>query len=344
MSDFTCSNLPGSAVRTIALAFDLAGYEVKNGPAQILRVLGTMSVQDAIRGALNEEAKAFLEMQRKGLPIGAGAAAAKLGEGVGKAVLDAGGSEIKRIIQRSSAYQKLEQGARDLQCAYEKSVIGVWVDQHKGTLIVIASGVVLGAMTAMYLTNTGDTPADWAVQLAKDKIKTTILGKVEVGLKDIRFVPSKREVGFQLYADTSQWKQFKETKFSIAVRTKEDKLTSLKLGFDTRSSLGGGFYQSLGLAADPIAGNYSLKLGVEGVTGGLRLKISAEVAKEAEKRRIGGTASLNYQGRIGGAPVNFMAGAGISRTVGPGALPGSSRSELDAKVELGLSIPFDFLQ
>jgi hypothetical protein len=341
MSDL-CPSLPGSAVRTIVLAFDLAGYEVKNAPAQILRVLETKPVQEAVRDAMNEDAKAFLELQRKGLPISASQAASQLGTSVGKALLKTGGDELKLAIQSTPAYRKLELGARELQCAYEKSVIGVWVDENKTQLIIIASGVVLGAMTAMYLTNTGDTPADWATQLAKDKIKTTILGKVEVGLSEIKFVPSKREIGLQAYADTSKWKQFKDSKFSVTVHAKDDKLTSFKLAFDTRSALGGGFYQTLGVAADPVAGNYSLKLGVQGVSGGLRLQILAEWAKEAEKMKVGGSAALSYRARLGSIPMDITAGAKVFRTMGPGPLPGSSNSNVDAQVQLGLSIPIDF--
>jgi len=339
----TCGSLPGSAVRTIVLAFDLVGYEAKKAPAQILRVLETKQVQEAVRDAMNEDAKAFLEQQRKGLPISAGQAASQLGASVGKALLTTGGNELKYAIKRTSAYLDLERGVRDLQCSYEKSVIGVWVDEHKTQLIIIASGVVLGAMTAMYLTNTGDTPADWATQLAKDKIKTTILGKLEVGVSQIKFVPSKREIGLQLYADTSKWKRFKESKFSVTVHAKDDKLTSLRLGFDTRSALGGGFYQTLGATADPVAGNYSLKIGIQGASGGLRLQILAEVAKEAEKTKVGGSAALSYQGKIGPVPLNLTAGAGIARMAGPGAVPGSSTSQLDARVQVGLSIPFDFM-
>jgi len=340
-----CESLPGSAVRTIVLAFDLVGYELKKGPSQVLRVLESKRVQEAVRDAMTEDARAFLEMQRKGLKIEAGDAASKLAGSAGKALLSKGGDELKGLILRTPTYKKLEQGAKDLQCAYEKSVIGVWVDEHKTQLIIIASGVVLGALTAMYLTNTGDTPADWAVELAKDKLKTTILGKVEIGVKDIKFVPSKRELGLQVYADTSKWKRFKESKFAVTVHAKDDRLTSLKLSFDTRSALGSGFHQTLGIAADPIAGNYTLKLGVEGVSGGLRLKILAEVAKEAEKTRIGGQASLTYSGKIGQVPMNLTAGAGISRTTEPGAgaFQGSTISKVDAKVQIGLSIPLDFL-
>ena len=339
----TCKSLPGSAVTTIVLAFDLVGYEAKSAPAQILRVLDSKKVQEAIRNALNEDAKAFLKQQQEGLPIGAGQAASQIGTSVGKALLSTGVNELQQEIQRTAAYRRLESGVRDLQCAYEKSVIGVWVDEHKALLIVIASGVVLGAMTAMYLTNTGDTPADWAAQLAKNKLKTTILGKVEVGVSDIKFVPSKREIGLQVYADTSKWKRFKESKFSVTVHTKDEKLTSLKMTFDTRSPLGGGFYQTLGASADPIAKNYSFALGIQGESGGLRLRILAEVAKEAEKTRVGGSAALSYQGKVGPVPLNLTATAGINKVTGPGAGPGSSISRTDARVQIGLSIPFDFL-
>jgi hypothetical protein len=355
MSD-TCKNdLPGSAVETIVLAFDLVGYELNKGPERVKKALESDAVQKAITSALQEQAKDFLAKQQKGEKVLAGDAAKQIAEGVGKKVAEAGGEEIKKKIQSSTGYQRLEGSLKDLKCAYEKSPIGVWVDEHKAVLIIVASGVALGAATAMYLTNTGDTPAGWATELAKDKIKTTVLGKLELGVSEVTFVPSKREVGMVAYVETKNWKAV-QAKLSINVKAADEKLVSAGGALEVKVPLNGStnWHGNFNLRADPVLKQYNLSLGITGKEDGWSVRILGEGSGDftAGKYSLGANAGVGYSGKVGSIPFKLDATAGVGGAwqdqskLPPGAMMGQPGSGLDGKVEakvwVGISIPTPF--
>ena len=353
MSD-TCKNdLPGSAVETIVLAFDLVGYELSKGPERVKAALESESVQKAITFALQEQAKDFLAKQQKGEKVLAGDAAKQLAEGVGKKVAEAGGEEIKKKILTSPGFQKLEASLKDLKCAYEKSPIGVWVDEHKAVLIIVASGVALGAATAMYLTNTGDTPAGWATELAKDKIKTTVLGKLELGVSNITFVPSKREVGMVAYVETKNWKAV-QAKLSINVKAADEKLVSAGGALEVKVPIGGStnWHGNFNLKADPVLKQYNLSLGITGKEDGWSVRILGQGSGDftAGKYSLGANAGVGYSGKVGTIPFKLDATAGVGGTwqdqskLPPGPTgPGSGLSgQVEAKVWVGISVPTPF--
>jgi hypothetical protein len=338
MSETCPADLPGSAVQTVALAFELADYEVKNGPKQVLMALDSKQVQTAIRDALTEQAKLLLKQQSQHVPIDTSKASAQIAAAVGKAALGAGGEQLKLQMRQSSPYQRLERSVRNLQCAYEKSVIGVWIDENKGLLIIVASGVAIGAAAALYVTNTEFTPADWAIQLAKDKLKTTVLGKLELGVSDIKFVPAKREIGLTAFADASKFKFLKEARLTVNVQATDGKLTHFGGAAQTTIPLGRDFSYSTKLSVDPVARDYALALGLTGkVKGGFSVRILGSAAMQGDKTTLKADGALGYKTKLGGFPTTFSAGLGASRTI----TQQSDKTECHGQV--GLSIDFDFL-
>ncbi len=342
-----CQDLPASAVNALVLTFNLVGYELKSGPSRIASALEDSKVQEAIREALNKELQTFLKetQQLPGSFTGGSQAARKIGLAVGKAALDPGTQKIVGDIKRSSRYKKLERGLRDLKCSFSKSPVGVWVDENKALLIVIASGLVIGGGAAMYVARAGDVPADLAASLAQKKLKTIQLGKISVGASKITFVPSKRELGLQAFVDTSKWKAVRFHKFTINVHAKDDKLTNLGVGAEVRVPIEGtGTHQFMSGYVDPVADKYQFMLGIRHSSKGLSVQLAADYLKEQEKTSYGVAGKVGYKGNVGKVPLTISGSGGARRINEPLPAPATGRqSRSEYKFMLNLSANFDFL-
>ncbi len=344
MANNTCNDLPSSLQESVVLLFDLADYTVQNGPSLVGKVLEDKKFQEAVKKALDKQALALVKRQQAdpSVPV-TGEDGTKFLKAAGSAALDAGAESMKRQIERSSAYLKLEQSLRDLHCSFKKSPVGVWVDENQTLLVIIASGLALGGATAMYVTRTGDLPAGWAADLAEKKLKSFHLGKITLGVEKFDFKPSERELGAKVYADTSKWKGIPNVKFSISAAAKDDKLTSLGVAGEVTVPIAMKFAATAAGSADPILDKYSLSLGVRGGVDGLSIRIGADYLKEAEKTSIGAKAAVDWKTKVGGTPLIVSGTAGIAQTTTPGPFMGAAPvMKTDASVHVNLSIPFDF--
>ncbi len=344
MANNACNDLPSSLHESVVLLFDLAGYTVQNGPSLVENVLEDKKFQEEIKKALDKEALALVKKQQADPTVRATSEdGTKFLKAAGSAALDAGADSMKRQIERSSAYLKLEQSLRDLQCSFKKSPVGVWVDENKTLLIVIASGLALGGATAMYITRTGDLPAGWAADLAEKKLKSFHLGKITLGVEKFDFKPSDRELGAKVYADTSKWKGFPNVKFSISAAAKDDKLTSFGVAGEVTVPIALNVAATAAGSADPILNKYSLSLGVSGKADGLSIRIAADYLKEADKTSIGAKAGVDWKTKVGGTPLIVSGTAGIGQTTTPGPFAGAPPvTKTDASVHVNLSVPFNF--
>ncbi|HVA48802.1 MAG TPA: hypothetical protein VNH11_20720 [Pirellulales bacterium] len=339
----TCTDLPGSAVETVALAFDLVDYEAKNGPAQIVKVLQSDDVQKAIKDALDKQGKAFLQEQQQGKLPSANDAANQLGSALGKAATDAGSKQLVSQVKNTGQYQRVQNSLNDLKCAYEKSVVGVWIDEHKALLIVVASGLAVGGATVMYLTKTGDTPADWATSLAKDALPTISLGQLKLGSANPVFKPSTRDLGLKTYVDTGKWKPLPNTDFSVTVHVTDGKLTTLQGALQTKIPIGQWTLPATA-HADPLADKYSLSLGIQRNADGLNVGLVADFEKDRQKETKGVSGTLDYKTRIGSVPLDIAASAGIKQTTQPNPMfSGRTNTQTDVRGNISLTIPLSFL-
>jgi len=84
----------------------------------------------------------------------------KLGRSVGKSFADTASSHLKKQILHGDEYRKVKHSVKQLQCSFNNSPVGVFIDKNKGWLIIIASGLAVGAATAMYVFREGDFVAN----------------------------------------------------------------------------------------------------------------------------------------------------------------------------------------
>lgn len=305
-----CKSLPGTAVDTLVLTLKLVGYEAKKGPQRILTALQTTQVVKAIETALKQEAEALLKKQFKGEALDAKEAAASLGKGVGKAVLGKAPDQILKEVKSSARYQAVEAGLRELQCAFKRSAIGVWIDENAALLIIAATGIVVGGVTAMYVARSGDVPAEALTTLAKVGLKQIEVGTLKFGLDDLKFVPSSREVGFKAYIGKGKLKAV-TTKLSLQVSVKDASLESAGVSYETlwpiTTATAYKFTAGIG------TGGYDLLLGITQKRDGLMLDINAHVKKDKDRFSYGGAADVKWTTRIDGTQLELKGSASVDR-------------------------------
>jgi hypothetical protein len=198
---------------TIVLALDLIGF--KPGQHQsIARGLRTREVEKEIQKVLDGETKKLLKQRLQG-PIANDKALSSL-ESVGKATASA---------VTKDAEQKLGRWA---ECTWKLSPLGVWVDENQWVVYIVVPLVVAagaGAAAYSYHVRAGDTPAEWGALLVKKHLKFKPVGSLELGVQDVKFVPSKRDVEVKFFS-TVDWKPFK-AQFTIGGGAHEGSLSKL---------------------------------------------------------------------------------------------------------------------
>jgi hypothetical protein len=306
-----CKDLPGSAVDTVLFTIRLVGYEATHGPARILKALQSPALQAELKRAILKVANENLEKQRKGERVGPRDAAATLGKAVGGAARTRAPGKLLSEIQRSSRYRRLEQSIKDLRCAYKRSPAGVWIDEHKALLIIAVAGVVVGGVTAMYVTRSGDAAAEALTKFANSRAKPIPLGQIKLGVSDLKFVPSKRLVGGKLTVEPRHLKSVR-TKLSLSVATQGKGLESLSVNYQLLVPLTSGWTGQFkgGVGTE----GYQLMLGVTGRRDGLSLDLAAQVKKDPEEFSYGAKAGLKYVTKLDGRKLEVKAGLGVDRT------------------------------
>lgn len=342
MSD-QCTDLPGSAVKTLVLAVDLVGYELENGPKRVAEALQNKAVLEAIQKALKEEAEKILKEQKEGLTVDGREAASRLAAEFGKAVLDAGSKQVKDDIEKSAAYKKVEKSLKDLECAFKKSKVGVFIDENKTVLIIVASGVVVGAATAMYVAGVGDKPLEWATDLAEKKLKGIQLGKIDLSVPNLKIEPSTKRIEVEVGVNTARWKAIPATDFKVHAHTKDEKVVALGFDVETKLPLAKGFYMPFGAGVDPVADKYRFSLGIVGQADGLSVQIGAERVLSPEKDSWGVKSGIGYKGTVFNAPFSLDAAGGVGQVTtypGPNIMDAQPVTKTDVRVNVGLKVMF----
>jgi hypothetical protein len=193
------ANVLDAASDTVVVAFKLIDQEVKDLPAQIIKAVQSDDVQNAIKNALQEVADSQIKAQ--------GAAPPPLPDPKDflKKLITAGGTaaeqNVLKQIKDTTRYKSLEKGLQGILDAVKKTPIGVWFDKNDKLVYVIAGGIVLTGVTAMYFTRSGGAIAEPVFDLVKDKsFKITKLGDLVISASATKFNPDKRELGGKVLA------------------------------------------------------------------------------------------------------------------------------------------------
>ncbi len=286
---------------TVALAFELAGGTLDKSPATIRKILEDPAVWKEIEKTLQAEGKKLANQQLAGKPV-TQSDALQMGKAVALSAGKAAQKSAESQIKKSTEYTRLQAQLKQLECSYKKSPIGVFVDENKAWLIVVAAGVVAGGATALYVIKDGDFVAEKATLLANSALRFKVLGKLEVGGKDIKFKPSERQVAATAFANVKFEKI--SAKFEGSVAFKEDKLVAaggrgevvakVAKGLTAKAYAGAG-YQQPGQAYQPSL-RYDVGLGLDYKPGsGISVTALAFAMQDPTQRKVGGSGSVNLR-------------------------------------------------
>lgn len=326
-----------SSFELVALTIDLTGDELVRLPARLASVLQSPQVSNAIRKALDQEARGLLKQYDKSGGVrGADEAKAFAGK-LGKTALKVGSKELLRQIKNSSSVRKLKKEAGEVLDKVKASPVGVWVDKNKIYIVCAVVALGVGGGVVMYYTKSGDK----AASLVEGLSKSFKIGQITVKGALVRFQPSTRTVGAKVSA-AGTWRGVKAD-LSIAGTlvgrsgqvTADGKIIvplrrglvatargRVRAGDLPPSGAAGATTEARRAATDSITGwrvqEYSAALGLRFSDKGLSFDVLAQVKDGG----VGGQALLGYKGRLGSLTYALSGSASIgpARLSGRGAL------------------------
>jgi hypothetical protein len=328
-----CNDVVDAAQETLVLAFQVADKTLLDAPQILQRILDDSEITNAIKKAAESQAKSWLDKQRAGKPIRSDdvkSGMESIARAAGAAAQKATISQLEQSAKRTREHQRLEQSIKQLECSWRKSALGVFVDKHKGLLIIVGSGLALGGAVAMYQFKAGDEIAGPATDLLKKLVKFSVLGNVEISTGKIVFQPAERIVGTTLVA-TANWKRVK-LKFEAGVRFQDVKLTqatgkaevSIKVFKDLTATVHGSYQYQPGSPTPQQPVNlhlYDLGIGVsyDNAFGMSKVTINTVMfgTQDAITTKVGGKATVGVT-LVGGAAktspsLKIEAGAAANR-------------------------------
>lgn len=205
--------------QVFVLAFDLADAEIGKLPEQVGAALTSPAVQEAIKKTLLDYAKS---KSQTGTSVISGDDAKKLVEALGTGVKDAASKELIEKIKQTPEYKKLESGIEGFKKAAQSSTLGVWIDRNKNVLYIVGAALVVGTATVLYVTKTGGSLVNAAVDPLEGKqFEVLQVGKLKLkaGLWD--FQPDARILGARVLG-TMEWQKVSvELKFGVLAQGAE---------------------------------------------------------------------------------------------------------------------------
>ena len=340
-----------AASDVIVLGFELLDSSVERSPQMIIDMFKQGDIQKAIQKALASEGKRLAELQRANKSIG-NDVGVKVFSAIGKSVGFSAQKAAKKKIERSSDYKAVENSLKELECRFKESPTGVFIDEHKGLVIVVASGIAIGGVTAMYAAKSGDWVASQLASLASKQLRFKVLGNVELGAKKIVFKPSERKVELTTLT-VAKWKTVKAS-LDLHVAFKDDNFAKSSASSEVvvdvakGAQLAGkgsvGYVRSLKPGEQHLT--YDLRLGMtfsdNGPNSKLKLQVLGYVNQDPGKRTIGGSGKVTYGITGGGGKAPAMnlildARGGRSEIFQP---TGANKVQNTFETKLGLELTF----
>jgi hypothetical protein len=184
-----CSDLKGSAVRSVVLGIRLVGATAKNRDDIAEETLKSEKVQKAIHEAFRKQAGNLVKASLTGQALDSAVTLGLMGP-IGKAAQP----EAMKEVKKQKEYREAAVGLKNLKCAFDKTPVGVFVDENKTWLIIAGVVVGVGSAAAMYMSKSGDLPAKGLTAITGLAAKKFEVGNVTFGAKDLEFEPSKQNV------------------------------------------------------------------------------------------------------------------------------------------------------
>ena len=298
---------------TVVLSLRLAGHEIADAPERIVQAIQSEELSRAIRDTLEAEGRRLAARQLRGETI-----STEDGQRVLQQLRSAGSSAVEHSVQHqieaSSRYREVERRLQRLERAFQCSPVGIFVDENKTWLYIIASGLALGGVAALYVTRTGDSVASWMTDFSARRLRSIRIGRLEAGTERLRFVPSERVVEVQPFLTVRQWREVRTT-FRLNAVFRADAVEAVRGGVDlsvplargvsvSASGMVGGTRQvSQGAPTGAMRLVYDLHMGVT-IAGppefpGLRVHNEFFVRQDEANRSVGGASQVEYDFRHG---------------------------------------------
>jgi hypothetical protein len=296
-----CKSIPESINDVVVLTVKLSDKTILNSPEIIRRTLRNSKLQHEIQKNLLEEVNRLSARRRKEAGVTV-EDSEQLMKKASKPFVGIAAGDVKKQILYSPEYKKLKTSTRKLQCSFNDTPVGVFVDRNKGWLIFVAAGLAVGSLTAMYITQKGDTVGNISTRLIGNKVKFKMLGKMTVGAKDLKFEPSKRLIGTTIFANAN-WERIK-LKYDMKIVAEGSKLSKTSASSEVLVKLS----QPFSLKAKGMVGylrpkekfqnfliyNFQFGLKYKLKDTGLEVSTMAFVSQKQEVRSRGGRINFNY--------------------------------------------------
>lgn len=213
-----CSNFMDESFRTIVLAIELVAKQgVKKSPAKILSIIQTKNFQTAVAQALKKEAEALMQAQKEHKKLDYGVSLLNTLRSTSTPLKN----EVLELIKKSPEYSKVKSSLKQLECAFKKSSVGIFVDKNQTWLIIVGVVAGIGGAVGLYYAREGDLLASQIPRLSKNKLKVKVAGGLVIGANLTQFKPSTRELSFEAFAKLELEKIKASLKISAAFKDLE---------------------------------------------------------------------------------------------------------------------------
>lgn len=260
---------------TLVLSLNLVGIDVGNEQT-IGRALRKhqREIEREIEKALKSETRKLLDQQMRG-PV-SDERALKSFAAVGQTIASA---------FTSYPEQKLERWA---QCTWNHSPLGIWFDGVKTIYLIVPLVIAAsGAAAYAYRLRSGDALAALGAVHVKKHLKIKPIGTLELGVADITFVPSDRDVGVQFFGEMD-WKPLK-AKLVVGAGLHESKVSNWNASGELS-------YKGIGAASN------------------IELSFKSFVRQGGDELSYGGVGAAKYRTEFQGIPVSAGLQAEWKRT------------------------------
>lgn len=319
-----CTSVAGVLEDTVVLGIKLAGDVGKDIDTYLANALKSDEVQNEIRKALEEIARASVRRA----PINYSSEEAKK---LATALLTKGataiGQDVLSQVRKTPQYLRLQKSAEGIGSSLRCSRTGIWFDQNKKIIYILAAGLIVGGAVGMYVARAGDAVTGPAAGLVKGKkITAKPIGTLEVSAGGFTFVPSKREFEVELGASAD----IKQIKVEVTVTAH---------AIDTNvnvASAAGKVIIPLGKVITRVEGGYDPKnmksapvqlgLGIEFTAKGVRFDLAGRL-QFSNGRPTGGSIGIGVKGNRKGVPLSIDLGGKLDSQSGAMIL-GTIRYEL----------------
>ncbi|MEM6483568.1 MAG: hypothetical protein AAF662_01095 [Pseudomonadota bacterium] len=270
----SCKDLKGSAARSVVLGIRLVGATAANREAIAEQVLGSSAVQEALKTTFFSHAAQLTDAKLRGVALDGAAAKSFL-----KPLQKSASPKALSALKAQQEFKAARSGLAQLKCSFQKTPVGVFVDDNKTWLIIIGAVVGAAGTVAMYRMKSGDVPAYGLATLLNNTADKIELGSATLGVKDIEFKPSDRSAKGKLTLDLSKLHSVKiKQKLEMAATVKAGSLKELTVSESVVVPLAPSLQlagkSTVGLRENTLAFDTALVV-TKSMDGGMKISVSA---------------------------------------------------------------------